>query len=114
MSDTIETIETNHSKAGRYAFFAKRDAAFKHAMNASRWDDKTKLKADRVMQVLELLYSYQEVKLTNCKRHIRVKVFNPHPRDKASKAKLREYETYWAESGIVRVKTPQGIIYRVK
>ena len=111
---TIETIETNHKKAGRYAFFAKRDAAFKSAMNASLWSDKQKLKADQIMTVLEILYSYQDVKLTNCKRHIRVKVFNPHPRDKASKIKLREHEAIWAEEGIVRVKTPQGLIYRVK
>jgi len=111
---SIETIETEHQKAGRYAFFAKRDAAFKHAINASRWSDKVKLKADRIKSVLELLYSYQDVKVTNCKKHIRVKVFNPYPRDKNSKVKLREYETSWAEEGIVRVKTPQGIIYRVK
>ncbi len=111
---TIKTIETEHQSAGRYAYFAKRDAAFKHAMNASRWSDKIKLKADQIKTVLEMLYSYQDVKVTNCKKHIRVKVFNPCPRDKQSKVKLREFETDWAEQGIVRVKTAQGIIYRVK
>ena len=108
--NTIETIETKHKDAGRFAFFAARDADFRSAMNKSRFDDKQKLKADRMKQILGMLYSYQEIKLDFCIRHIRIKMINP---DVKNKKMLKEMESQWADEGIVRVKTKQGLIYRV-
>lgn len=108
--NTIETKEYKHKDAGRFAFFAARDAAFRSAKNKFNFDDVQKLRADRIKASLEMLYSYSDIKLDYCTRHIRIKLITPHVRDKKM---LKELESQWADQGIVRVKTAQGLIYRV-
>ena len=39
--------ETNHNSAGRFAFFAARDASFKSAVNSSKFSEKQKVQAER-------------------------------------------------------------------
>lgn len=102
--------ETEHKSAGKFAWFAAKDASMKSAVNASRFTDAQKLKAERVKLVLELMYSCEEVKITNCKTWIRVKVLNGLIRDRK---KLRSLEDEWTLEGIKKVFTKQGIIYRV-
>lgn len=106
----MNTIETEHVNAGRFAWFAARDAKMRSAMNASHFSDKQKIKAERVKLALELVYSYQALTLDYTKRHIRVKVSKPIIKDRKN---LRELERGWELSGIVKVITAQGIIYRV-
>jgi len=102
--------DTDYKSAGKYAFFAARDASFKSAVNASRFSDFQKLKAERMKLALELLYSCEEVKVTNCIKWIRVKVIKGIIKDRKN---LRSFEQDWAAEGITKVTTAQGIIYRV-
>ena len=103
-------LETEHKSAGRYAFFAARDAAFKSAVNASRFSNQLKLKAERMKLVLEMIYASDEVTITYCKKWARVKVHNARPRDRKL---IKEWESNWAQDSIVKAVTDQGIIYRV-
>ncbi len=102
--------ETEHKSAGKFAWFAAKDASLKSAVNASRFTDSQKLKAERVKLALELVYSCEEVKITNCKTWIRVKVIKGMIRDRKN---LRMLEQDWTNAGIEKVFTNQGIIYRV-
>lgn len=107
---SIQMLETEHKSAGRFAFFAARDAAFKSAVNASRFSTQLKLKAERMKLVLEILFANDDVTITYCKKWARVKVHNARPRDKKL---IKEWEETWAIDGIEKVLTDQGVIYRV-
>lgn len=105
------TTETEHKSAGQYAFFAAKDASLKSAVNASRFSDTVKLRAERMKLALELVYSCEEVSITNNKTFIRVKVHKAVIRDRKN---LRLLEADWDKEGTEKVFTKQGIIYRVK
>lgn len=105
------TTETEHKSAGRYAFFAAKDASLKSAVNASRFTDTVKLRAERMKLALELVYSCEEVSITNNKTFIRVKVHKAEIRDRKN---LRLLEADWNKEGTEKVFTKQGVIYRVK
>jgi hypothetical protein len=102
--------ETEHKSAGKFAWFAARDASLKSAVNASRFSDSQKIKAERMKMALELVYSCEEVKITNCVKWIRVKVIKGIIRDRKN---LKALESDWTAEGITKVFTDQGIIYRV-
>lgn len=106
----IKETETNHMSAGQFAWFASRDASLKSAVNASRFSDFQKLRAERMKLALELVYSCEEVSITNCKKWIRVKVHKATVKDRKN---LRILEQDWAEQGITKCLTGQGIIYHV-
>jgi hypothetical protein len=109
MSMTL--IETENKSAGQYAWFAAKDAAFKSAVNSSRFANTVKLKAERVKLVLEMLYYSKEISITYNKNSVRVKVHFGRPRDKKL---IAEWEEIWSQEGIkVKKDTPQGIIYLV-
>ena len=92
--------ETEHKDAGKYAWCAARDASMNHAINASRFTQAQLLKAERVKLALELVYSCEEVKVTNCKTWIRVKVIKGTIRDRKN---LRLLESDWTNAGIAKV-----------
>lgn len=102
--------DTEHKDAGKFAWFAAKDARFKSAINASRFSDTQKLKAERMKLALELVYSCEEVSITNCKKWIRVKVHKATVRDKKQLSLL---ENDWTNQGITKVHTNQGVIYHV-
>ena len=102
--------ETEHKSAGKFAFFAARDASLKSAVNASRFSDSQKLRAERMKLGLELVYSAEEVSITNCKKWIRVKVHKATVKDRKHLALL---ESDWALEGITKVFTNQGVIYHI-
>jgi hypothetical protein len=102
--------ETEHKSAGRFAFFAARDASLKSAVNASRFSDSQKLRAERMKLALEMVYAAEQVSITNCKKWIRVKVHNAIIRDRKN---LRLLEQDWANEGTTKVFTDQGVIYHV-
>ena len=102
--------DTEHKSAGKFAFFAARDASLKSAVNASRFSDSQKLRAERMKLGLELVYSAEQVSITNCKKWIRVKVHKATIKDHKH---LRLLESDWALEGITKVYTDQGVIYHV-
>lgn len=102
--------DTEHQSAGRFAWFAARDASLRSAVNASLFSDAQKLKAERMKLALEMVYSCEEVSITNCKKWIRVKVHKGTVRDKKT---LKVLEADWTTDGITKVHTNQGVIYHV-
>ena len=106
----MQERESEHKSAGQYAWFAARDARMKSAVNASLFSDVQKLKAERMKLALEMVYSCEEVSITNCKKWIRVKVHKALIRDRK---KLRQLEQDWSNDGITKVHTNQGVIYHV-
>ena len=103
--------ETEHKDAGKYAFYAAKDAKMNSAINASRFSDALKLKAERMKLVLEMAYSCDEVLVHNNKTFIKIKVFNGTVRDRKMLAAL---EADWDKEGIEKGKTKtQAIIYRL-
>ncbi|NDH68328.1 MAG: hypothetical protein EBY22_10600 [Gammaproteobacteria bacterium] len=102
--------ETEHMSAGKFAWFAARDARMKSAINASRFTDSQKLKAERVKLALELVYYADDISITNCKKWIRVKVHKGTVKDRKTLAML---EQDWTAKGITKCLTNQGIIYHV-
>ena len=109
--NSMKLIETENKDAGRYAWFAAKDAALNSAVNSSRFTQSVKIKAERVKLVLEVLYFSKEISITYNKNSVRVKVHNARPRDKKL---ITEWEETWAQDGIVTKKsTAQGIIYLI-
>lgn len=102
--------ETNYMPAGRFAWFAGRDARMKSLVNASRFTDTQHLLAQRVKLGLEMVYSCEEVTIDNCKKWIRVKVHKARVIDPQN---LNLLESDWASKGVSKVVTDQGVIYRV-
>lgn len=111
MYSSIETKEYKHKPACKWAWFASRDAKMKSAINATKFSDKTKLKVEQMKLVLMEVYYYTKIESDPQKTFVRIKIHNGVVRNKKM---LREYEDYWAEQGIVKRLTNQGIIYRVK
>ncbi len=107
----METKEYDSKPACKWAWFAKRDAQFRSAINKTKFSDATHLKVDQMKTVLREIYSYTAVTSDPQIKFVRIKVHNGIPKN----AKVvREWEAYWAEQGIVKRKTNQGIIYRIK
>ena len=106
----IAEKETDHQSAGKFAWFAGRDARMKSAVNASRFSNSQHIRAQRIKYALELVYSAEEITIDNCKKWIRVKVHKARVKDVKN---LRLLESDWASEGIVKVNTNQGVIYRV-
>lgn len=102
--------ETEYKAAGKFAWFAGKDARQKHLANASRFTDAQKAKAERIKYALELVYSADTITITNCVKWIRVKVHNGYVKDEKNLAIL---ETEWAAQGISKIASSQGCIYRV-
>jgi hypothetical protein len=102
--------DTEHKSAGKFAFFAARDASLKSAVNASRFSDSQKLRAERMKLGLEMVYVAEQVSITNCKKWIRVKVHKAIIKDRKFLSLL---ESDWALEGITKVHTDQGVIYHV-
>ena len=109
---TIETKEIASAPAteAKHAWFAARDAKMNSAVNSTRFTDAAKTKAQRMVLVLEQVYASTRIEVHYNKKFIRVKVFDAVIKDRKS---LRQLESMWACENIVKVRTPQGIIYRV-
>jgi hypothetical protein len=106
----MQERDSEYKSAGKFAWFAARDARMKSVVNASLFTESQKIKAERVKLALEMVYSCEDVTITNCKKWIRVKVHNGKVRDRRN---LGLFEQDWTAAGITKMLTGQGIIYRV-
>ena len=106
----MQEREIERQKAGRFAWFAAKDARQRSLNNASFFTDAQKAKADKIRFALDLVYFNSDITVDYCKKWIRVKVHNPSVKDKKNLALL---ETDWDSQGVVKVATNQGIIYRI-
>ena len=106
----MKAKELDCQDAGKFAWFAARDAKMRSAVNASRFSLEQKIRADRVKLALEIVYDAEEVTIDFCQKWIRVKVHNAVIRDRKE---LRNLEAQWDVQGYQKRLTKQGFIYRV-
>ena len=102
--------EREYKSAGKFAWFAERDARLRSAVNSSLFSEKQKLRAEQVKLGLELVYSAEKIYIEFRKKFISVKVNKPNVRDRKELAML---ELCYATEGFEKCKTAQGITYRI-
>jgi allophanate hydrolase subunit 1 len=102
--------EKEYKSAGQWAWFAERDARMRSAVNSTTFSDAQKLKAERVKLALEMVYSAEKVYIEYRKKFISVKVHKANVRDRKG---LLLLEMCYENEGLQKVKTPQGVTYRI-
>lgn len=102
--------ETNHKSAGKWAWFAERDARLRSAVNSSLFSDSQKLRAERVKLALEIVYNSDFIKIEFRKKFISVKVQKPRVKDRKT---LDLLEQDYKGEGYTKVLTKQGFTYRI-
>jgi hypothetical protein len=105
----MQTQELETRSAGRYAYFAAQDAAVKSYAASTHYTSQQKLNAERKKLVLEMAY-YGEVHINYRKKFVALKVANTNVQNRKL---LRELEQDFSAQNIVRVQTPQGVVYRI-
>ena len=103
-------LEREYKSAGKFAWFAERDARLRSAVNSSLFTDKQKLRAEQVKLGLELVYSAQKIYIEFRKTFISVKVHKPNVRNRKELAML---ELCYTIEGLEKCNTAQGITYRI-
>ena len=106
----MKELEQDYKPAGQWAWFAERDARMRSAVNSTTFSDAQKLKAERVKLALEMVYSAEKVFIEYRKKFISVKVHKAQVRDRKGLVLL---ETCYQNEGLEKVKTAQGVTYRI-
>jgi hypothetical protein len=106
----MKTTDLETRSAGFYAYAAALDARMTSTVNASHFSDAQKLQAERMRLALELCYAAKGFHVNPREKFISIKVDKPQIRDRKQ---LRLLESDWAEQGIVKIATAQGVTYRV-
>ena len=106
----MRETEKEYKSAGQWAWFAERDARMRSAVNSTTFSDAQKLKAERVKLALEMVYSAEKVFIEYRKKFISVKVHKAQVRDRKALILL---ETHYSNEGLEKVKTAQGVTYRI-
>ena len=104
----MHTVTLNTEEAPN-KFWAARDARMRNYANSTRYDSATKIRAERMKLVLEMLYAARAVYIAYGKRGVSVKVDRASVRDKRELAAM---EAQWASEGTVKRVSAQGVIYR--
>jgi hypothetical protein len=90
-------------------WWAYQDARMRNIAAKSHYSPETQLQVERMMLVLGLCYTGRIYEAYR-KRSVSVKVDKPMIKDSKS---LREIEADWAQRGITKTVTPQGILYKL-
>jgi hypothetical protein len=102
--------EKEYKSAGQWAWFAEKDARMRSAVNSTTFSEAQKIRAERVKLALEMVYSAEKVFIEFRKKFISVKVHKAQVRDRKTLALL---EMDYAKEGLEKVKTAQGVTYRI-
>jgi hypothetical protein len=90
-------------------WWAALDAQQRNTVNKTQWSAQVQLKVEQMKMALELLYAGKIYEAYG-KRRVAIKVDKAVVRDFKQ---LREMEQYWAEQGITKTQTPQGLLYQI-
>ena len=99
----LETKEADNK------WWAARDARMRNYANSTLYDNATRIRAERMKLVLEMLYAARAVYIAYGKRGVSLKVDRAHVRDRRELAAM---EADWAVQGVVKKVSDQGVIYR--
>ena len=109
----FQDSESKVGAAGFYSFAAMQDAAMRNHKNASRYSDAKKVRAERLKQILALIYSAKDIHVNFRQQFIAVKVEQGRLRDEQARKDLAVLEKDWEVEGITRLNTKQGFIMRI-
>ena len=91
-------------------WWAAQDARMRNLANKSHYAESTHIRVERMVLALGLCYAARGIHEAFGKRGVSVKVDRPtFVRDRGNLALL---EADWAEQGVVKKVSPQGVIYR--
>lgn len=90
-------------------WWAYQDARMRNIANKSRWNAKVQLKVEAMKGVLDYLYTGTIYEAYG-KKTVAIKIDRAWVRDRKA---LKDMEAAWAEEGITKTLTPQGVLYRV-
>ena len=91
-------------------WFAAMDARMRNTANKSRYPQAIQLQIDRMVMVMDMVYSAKGVYEAYGKKGVSVKVDGAVVKDKSN---LRALEAEWTAKGFVKKISPQGVIYRL-
>ena len=98
------------TQAAPTAWWAAQDARMRNIANKSHYTTAVHIRAERMRLALDLCYRAEGIHEAFGKRGVSIKVDRPRfVRDRTSLALL---EAGWAELGVVKKTSPQGVIYR--
>lgn len=100
----IATRETENKAA---AFL---DAKARSYAASTHYTEQERNQAERVRIGLSMVYDAEAIYVTYRKKFVAIKLENARV---TNKRQLADLETYYANQGIEKVESPQGIIYRV-
>lgn len=104
----MQTVTLNTEEAPN-KWWAARDARMRNYANSTLYDNATRIRAERMKLVLEMLYHARAVYIAYGKRGVSLKVDRAHVRDRRELAAM---EADWAVQGVVKRVSDQGVIYR--
>ena len=90
-------------------WWAARDARMRNYANSTLYDSATRIRAERMKLVLEMLYAARAVYIAYGRRGVSLKVDRASVRDRRELAAM---EADWAVQGVVKKVSDQGVIYR--
>ena len=102
--------ELDTLSAGQYAWAAAQNARMRAIAMWSHYTHAERTRAERMRLALELCYAAKGFHINPREKFISIKVDKPQIRDRKQ---LRLLESDWAEQGIVKIATAQGVTYRV-
>ena len=100
----------DNENAGKNAWFARRDADRTNQERAATYNWVQRSDAQRAVDLLDLAYAYSEIFINYRQKFISIKIEQPRVRNGVTRA---EVESILAEKGVSKIKTAQGITYRI-
>lgn len=91
-------------------WWAAQDARMRNMANKSRYPASIRLQVERMMLVMDMVYSCRQVYDAFGKTGISIKIDGAWCKDKPT---LKSLEEAWTLQGWVKKITPQGVIYRL-
>ena len=106
----METKELEYRNAGKFAWFAARDARMRSYENASLYTEEEKVRAERIRVGLTLAYRAKQFHVEYRKKFISVKLDGAVVLDRKN---LKTLEADYSNLGVVKRVTNQGVTYRI-
>ena len=106
----MKELELESKSAGHYAYAAVRDARIRSYANSTLYTDTQKVRAERMKGALELCYMHSGIHINYRQRFVAIKVDGAEIK---RRQELRLLEQDWANEGITKRVSAQGVIYRI-
>ena len=103
----VSMLKTEESSNKRGAYL---DARMRNYAGKSTYSYSDQTRAERMKIVLELVYTAKDIYINYRAKFIAVKVDGARVADRDS---LCELEAEWAEQGVTKAVSAQGVVYRI-